>query len=191
MQSTSPLSGFKRTVLDFAPLAAFFIGFKLGGLKEATVAMVVATTLALTVIYVFERRIAMLPLISGVCVLVFGSLTLYLDNELFIKMRPTIVNALFGTILLIGVFGFKRGWMSHLFSFAFSLSERGWLVLSRRWGFFFFGMAVLNELVWRSVPTETWVNIKVFGYMAITMAFTLAQFKLVERHALKEEVTNG
>jgi intracellular septation protein len=187
MQSASPLSGFKRTLLDFAPLVAFFIGFKYAGLKEATIAMVVATAVALAVIYAFERRIALLPLISGLCVLLFGSLTIYLDNELFIKMRPTIVNALFGAVLLTGVYVRRTGWMSHLFSFAFQLSEQGWLVLSKRWGFFFLGMALLNELVWRSVPTETWVNIKVFGYVAITMVFTLAQFRLIERYAPKEE----
>lgn len=185
-ENLSPITGLKRTLLDFAPLVAFFIGYKMGGLKLATVAMIGVTVVTLAIIYAFERRVALLPLISGVCVLVFGSLTLYLNDELFIKMRPTIVNALFGFALLVGVYVRKTGWMSHLFSFAFQLTERGWLILSRRWGFFFLFLACVNEVVWRSVPTETWVNIKVFGYVGLTMVFTLAQFRLVERYAVKE-----
>jgi len=183
----SPLTAGRRTLLDFAPLVAFFVGYKLGGLKAATVAMVVATSAALAIIYAFERRVALLPLISGLCVLFFGSLTLILNDELFIKLRPTIVNTLFGTILLVGVYGYKQGWMKHLFSFAFQMNERGWLILSRRWGVFFLLLAMINEIVWRSVATEVWVNIKVFGYVGLTMLFTLAQFRLIERHAVEEK----
>ena len=187
MPAPTPLHAARRALLDFAPLVAFFVGYKLHGLALATGLMVAATVVSLGIIYFVERRVALLPLISGTCVLVFGTLTLALNDELFIKLRPTIVNALFGSALLIGVYGYKQGWMKHLLSFAFQLTERGWLVLSRRWGWFFYAMALLNEAVWRSVPTDVWVNIKVFGYVGVTMAFTFAQFKLIERHALPDE----
>lgn len=190
-QPTSPLHGIRRTLLDFAPLVGFFIAYRMEGLMAATLAMVLLTAVTLGIIYVFERRVALLPLLSGVCVLVFGVLTLVLDDELFIKLRPTIVNAVFGTVLLVGVYRYRTGWMKHLFGFAFQLNDRGWWVLSRRWGFFFFALALLNEVVWRSVPTDVWVNVKVFGYVSLTMLFTLCQWRLVEKYSIVEAHTSG
>jgi intracellular septation protein len=173
-------------MLDFLPLVTFFIGFKLAGIALATALMVGFTCVSLTAIYLMEKRIALLPLISGVCVLVFGSLTLLFDSELFIKLRPTIVNTLFAMILLVGAYGFKQGWLKYVMGFAFHVSDACWLILSKRWACLFLGLACLNELVWRNFSTDTWVNIKVFGFIGITLVFSMAQLPLMERMKLPE-----
>ena len=174
-------SSMRRMALDFAPLVAFFIGFKLGGIGLATAVMVVVTAITLAIIYVLEKRIALLPLISGVCVLVFGTLTLLLDSELFIKLRPTVVNLLFCSVLLVGAYGFRQGWLKYVMSFAFSLTEAGWLTLSKRWALLFLTLAVINEIVWRNFPTEVWVNVKVFGFVGLTLLFSVCQLPLINR----------
>lgn len=176
-----------RNLLDMAPLVCFFVAYQVAGLLPATAVMVVATVITLIGIYVLEKRIALLPLLSGSMVCIFGLMTLVFHDETFIKMRPTVVNAMFGAVLLIGALGFQRGLLRHVFSFAFDLSERGWLILSRRWGLFFLLLAMINELVWRNVSTEIWVNVKVFGYMGLTMVFTLLQMKLIARESTREE----
>lgn len=181
----------RRLLLDFLPLVAFFVGFKLGGVALATMVMVIATALALAFVYATEKRIALLPLISGICVLVFGSLTIVLDSELFIKLRPTVVNLLFASVLLVGVYGFRQGWLKHIMSFAFQLTDEGWLTLSKRWAGLFLTLALINELVWRNFPTDIWVNIKVFGFVGLTLLFSLAQLPLIEREALQEGTGNA
>lgn len=182
-----PPLGVARNLLDMLPLACFFIAYQVAGLLPATAVMVVATIITLIVIYVLEKRVALLPLLSGSMVCVFGIMTLVFHDETFIKMRPTVVNAMFGVVLLVGAVGFHKGLLRHVFSFAFQLSERGWLILSRRWGLFFLLLAVINELVWRSVSTEVWVNVKVFGYMGLTLVFTLSQMRLIARETISED----
>ncbi len=176
-------------LLDFVPLIAFFIGYKLGGIALATMVMVAVTAASLAIIYVTEKRIALLPLISGICVLVFGTLTILLDSELFIKLRPTVVNLLFAFVLFVGAFGFKQGWLKYVMQFAFQLTEAGWLVLSKRWAVFFMSLAFINELVWRNFPTDIWVNVKVFGFVGLTLLFSLAQLPLITR--MQMEQNNG
>lgn len=175
-----------RMALDFAPLVAFFVGYKLGGIALATGVMVVVTAVTLVVIYALERRIALLPLISGVCVLVFGTATLLLDSELFIKLRPTVVNLLFASVLLVGVYGFKQGWLKHVMGFAFALNEGAWLTLSKRWACLFIALACVNEVVWRNFSTDVWVNVKVFGFVGITLLFSMAQLPLINREQLEQ-----
>lgn len=187
-QTNSPPSA-RRMLLDFLPLAAFFIGFKLGGIALGTLVMVVVTAAALAIVYVQEKRIALLPLISGICVLVFGTLTIVLDSELFIKLRPTVVNMLFATVLLVGVYGFRQGWLRHVMGFAFQLTPEGWLTLSKRWACLFVTLAVINEIVWRNFPTEIWVNVKVFGFVGLTLLFSMCQLPLINRTQL--EAQNG
>ncbi len=182
-------ASFKRMLLDFVPLIAFFIGYKLGGIALATMVMVAVTAASLAIIYVTEKRIALLPLISGICVLVFGTLTILLDSELFIKLRPTVVNLLFAFVLFVGAFGFKQGWLKYVMQFAFQLTEAGWLVLSKRWAVFFMSLAFINELVWRNFPTDIWVNVKVFGFVGLTLLFSLAQLPLITR--MQMEQNNG
>jgi intracellular septation protein len=171
-----------KLILDFAPLAVFFVAFKLGGVMAATVALMLATALSIGVIYMKERQLALAPLITGGVVMVMGGLSVALHNEQFIKMKPTVVNLLFAAILLGGAFISKRGLLKYVLDMAFQLSEQGWLVLSRRWGFFFVFLAGLNEVIWRNFSTEFWVSFKVFGMFTLTIAFAISQLKLVERY---------
>ena len=144
----------------------------------------IATALALTVSWILTRTLPMMPLISGLVVLVFGALTLYLQNDTFIKMKPTIVNTLFGVILLGGLF-FGQSLLGYVFNSAFKLDDEGWRKLTLRWGIFFLFLAVLNEVVWRNFTTDTWVAFKVWGTMPITIIFTMAQMPLVMRHSVE------
>ncbi len=172
-----------KLALDFAPLAVFFIGYKLFGLMAATGLLVVATIASLAITYGVERKIAMAPLISGVLVAALGGLTILLDDERFIKIKPTLVNMGFALTLLIGVYGFRRGLLRHLLGMAFHLTDEGWMLLSRRWGFFFLFLAALNESIWRNFPTEFWVNFKVFGMFTLTVAFALSQSRMIEKYS--------
>ncbi|HEU5046943.1 MAG TPA: septation protein A [Rickettsiales bacterium] len=176
-----------KLVLDLAPLAAFFTAYKLYGLFAATTVIIVLTLLSLAIIYVVERRIALAPLITAIVVAIFGGLTLYLHDETFIKVKPTLVNLVFAAILLGGCAA-KKGLLKHVFGSAFSLTPQGWLALSRRWGLFFLSMAVLNECVWRNVPTPIWVDFKVFGILGLTMVFAVAQTGFIrDNQEIKEE----
>ncbi len=172
-----------KLAMDFAPLAVFFIAFKLGDVMAATIALMVATTISVAVTYAVERKIALAPLISGGLVLVMGLLTVALNDEEFIKIKPTLVNLLFASILLGGVFIYKRGLLKHILDVAFSLTDEGWQLLSKRWGYFFVFLAGLNEFIWRSFSTDFWVNFKVFGMFTLTILFAISQFRLVERYS--------
>ena len=174
-----------RLLLDFSPLAAFFIGYRLFDITGATALLVGVTLLSLLVIYIIERRVALAPLISGVLVAVFGALTIALDDERFIKIKPTLVNLLFSAILLGGVYGARRGLLRYVLDVAFHLKDEGWLVLSRRWGFFFLFLAALNEMIWRNFSTSFWVDFKVFGMFSLTIAFAVAQVRVIGRYETK------
>lgn len=180
-----------KLLLDFAPLGVFFAAYKLADIMSATVALVVATAISLIVIYAVERKIALAPLVSGVLVAIMGGLTILLNDELFIKVKPTLLNVAFAAVLLGGVYIFKRGLLKYVLDVAISLSDAGWLLLSKRWGFFFLFLAGLNEVIWRSFPTEFWVNFKVFGMFTLTIAFALSQWKLIEKYSVpkKEDVS--
>jgi len=183
---TARLSPLAKITLDFAPLAVFFVGYKLGGVMAATVAIIVATLLSIGIIYAVERKLALAPLISGVLVTVLGGLSIALKNEQFIKMKPTAVNAVFAAILLTGVYAYRRGLLKYVLDVAFQLTEQGWLILSRRWGFFFLFLAGLNECIWRNFPTGFWVDFKVFGMFSLTILFALSQFALLEKYKAPE-----
>ena len=131
------------------------------------------------------HTLPIMPLVSGVVVLVFGALTLWLQDDVFIKMKPTIVNTLFGAVLLGGLV-FGKSLLGYVFDSAFHLDAEGWRKLTLRWGLFFLFLAVVNEVVWRSFPTDTWVAFKVWGIMPITLVFTLSQMPLIMRHSLDE-----
>lgn len=178
-----------RFVLDIAPLAVFFIVYQLEGLQMATAALIPATLLALGIGYYKEKKISPMPAITGVAVLVLGGLTLWLDNELFIKMKPTMVNAVFGTVVLASV-ALGRPILKFLFSMAFHLTDRGWRLLSLRWGVFFFFLAGLNEYIWRNYSTDFWVDFKVFGMLSLTIVFTLAQLPLLMKEMLENDNVN-
>ncbi len=153
----------------------------------ATALFMVATAVALSASWLLTRTLPIMPLVSGVIVFVFGGLTLWLNDDTFIKMKPTIVNTLFGVVLLGGLF-FGKALLGYVFDSAFKLDAEGWRKLTFRWGLFFLFLAVTNEVVWRSFDTDTWVAFKVWGIMPITLIFTFSQMPLIMRHSLDEKV---
>lgn len=189
-----------KLALELGPLLVFFFTNArgeslierfpvLGHIGEpiflATALFMVATVIALTVSWILTRTLPMMPLISGIVVLVFGALTLWLHNETFIKMKPTIVNTLFGSILLGGLF-FGKALLGYVFDSAFRLDAEGWRKLTFRWGLFFLFLAITNEVIWRNFSTDFWVAFKVWGTMPITIVFTLSQMPLIQKHTLPE-----
>lgn len=178
-----------RAALDLGPLLLFFAVFEFYGIYAATGAFMVVIFLALGAGYAIERRISPMPLLTAALVLVFGGLTLYLKNDTFIKMKPTVLYALFGFVLLGGL-AFGRLFVKYLFATAFELSDEGWRKLTYRWGFFFLALAVTNEIVWRTLSTGTWVKFKVFGIIPLIALFAAAQLPLVLKHEIKRENEN-
>lgn len=171
-----------KFALELGPLVVFFIANGRAGIYVATGAFMVATFAALLVMWLIARKIAVMPLVSAIVVLVFGTLTLWLQDDHFIKMKPTIVNALFGGLLLGGL-AFRKPLLPYVLGDVFELTPEGWHKLTIRWGVFFLVMAVLNEVVWRSVSTDTWVAFKTFGYLPLTLVFAMAQVPLMTAHA--------
>jgi intracellular septation protein len=175
----------------FAPLVAWTLPPQLlsgenAGLFTATAVLMVAVVLALIVSYVRTRHLPVMPLITAVLVVIFGALTLYLHDPRFIKMKPTILYAAFGLALLAGL-AFKKPLLPILLDNAIALSERGWRILTWRWTFFFFALALANEIVWRTQSSNTWVLFKFPGTVIVIFLFTMAQLPLMLRHEVKEE----
>jgi intracellular septation protein len=175
-----------RLGLDLGPLLLFFLSFQWGGIFVGTGVFMLAVLIALAIGYSIERRFSPMPVFTAILVLIFGGLTLYLKNDTFIKMKVTVLYAFFGFTLLGGL-AFRRLFVKYVFSTAFELSEEGWRKLTWRWGFFFLALAVVNEIIWRSLPTADWVKFKVFGIVPLIMLFALAQMPLVLKHELKED----
>lgn len=156
-----------------------------GPIFIATALFMIATAVALAASWLLVRTLPIMPLVSGVVVFVFGALTLYLQDEVFIKMKPTIVNTLFGAVLLGGLL-FGKSLLGYVFDSAFRLDAEGWRKLTLRWGVFFFFLALVNEIVWRNFSTDLWVAFKVWGIMPITVIFTMSQMPLIMRHSLDD-----
>jgi intracellular septation protein len=175
-----------KFLIDIGPLVVFFVANARFGIIGGTAAFMAATVVSLGTNYWLERRLPMLPLATAVFVLVFGGLTVALNDELFIKLKPTIVNTLFGVILLGGL-AMGRPLLRPLLGAVFALNETGWRKLSFRWALFFFALAIVNEIVWRNVTTDMWVNFKVFGIMPLTVLFSLAQMPLIARYRPDDE----
>jgi intracellular septation protein len=175
-----------KLALELGPLVVFFFSNARFGIFAATGIFMVVTLVALSVSWWLTRRLAIMPVITGIVILIFGGLTLLLQDEIFIKMKPTIVNTLFGTTLLVGLW-FGRALLGYVFDSVFRLDDEGWRKLTLRWGLFFFALAALNEVIWRNFSTDFWVSFKVFGIMPLTVLFTLSQMPLIQRHALPDE----
>lgn len=179
-----------KFLVDFGPLVLFFIVFKTSGLMPATAALIGATLALLALNYAITRHIALMPLVTAIVVAIFGGLTLWLDDERFVKLKPTIVQALFALILFGGLL-LKKPALKYVLSDALKMTDDGWRQLTWRFALFFAAMAVLNEIVWRSVSTELWVDFKVFGILGLTMLFSICQMPLMKRHMIEQPATDN
>ncbi|WP_404386315.1 septation protein A [Caenispirillum salinarum] len=179
-----------KLLLEIGPLVVFFVGNNKYGIIPATGAFIVATVVALSASWLIARKVPVLPLISGIFVIGFGGLTVLLEDDLFIKLKPTIVNALFAAVLFVSL-GLKRNVLKIVFDAAFHLTDEGWRKLTWRWAWFFCLLAVLNEIVWRSFDTDTWVQFKVFGIMPLTIIFSLTLVPLLTKYHPENEAKAG
>jgi intracellular septation protein len=190
-----------KLALELGPLIVFFfanargtqlaaqfpaLGSLGGPIFIATALFMAATIISLVVSYAIARTVPIMPLVSGAVVMVFGLLTLYLHDDTFIKMKPTIINTLFGSILLTGLY-FGKSFLKIVFDAAFQIDEAGWKKMTFRWGLFFLFLAIINEIVWRNTTTDVWVTFKVWAVMPITLLFTLSQLPLIMRHSTEEK----
>jgi intracellular septation protein len=175
-----------KLALELGPLVLFFLANQRAGIFTATALFLAATLIALAIHYALVRKLPIMPLVSGVVVVVFGGLTLALQDELFIKLKPTIVNTLFGVVLLGGLF-FGKSLLALVLDSVLDLTEEGWRKLTFRWALFFFALAILNEIVWRTQTTDFWVSFKVFGIMPLTLAFAFAQTPLLLKYEKRKE----
>jgi len=175
-----------KLFLDFFPLGAFFIAYKLEGMMVATAVILACTFISLGITYVWEKRISPAPLISGILAALLGGMTLALQNETFIKIKPTLVNVIFAAVLLGGA-AYGKPLLKYLLQATFQMTETGWMKLSVRWGIFFLLLALLNEMVWRNFPDDVWVNFKVFAIMPLTLAFAAAQWPLIKNYMVESE----
>jgi intracellular septation protein len=202
-----PENALLKLVLEMGPLLVFFLANNRpqlfrplfarilptslvegpqSGIFIATAAFMIAMVASLILTRILMRSLPVMPLVSGVVVLVFGGLTLFFQDDLFIKLKPTIVNSLFGAVLLGGL-AFGKPLLPYVLGTVFRLTPEGWRILTLRWGLFFFVLAALNEIVWRMFSTDFWVAFKVWGVMPITMVFAMAQIGIMQRHGMPED----
>ncbi len=194
------MNPFLKMAIEIGPLILFFLAnargeqaaalwpaiASLGGpIFFATAVFVVATLVSLAVSYALTRRLPLMPFVTAIVVVVFGALTLWLQNETFIKLKPTIIYVLFGAVLLGGL-AFGRSLLGYVFDAVFKLTDEGWRQLTIRWGVFFLALAVLNEIVWRSFSTDFWVSFKLFGFLPLTFVFAMAQMPLINRYSTEK-----
>lgn len=183
-------------LVEMLPLAAFFIAYKFAhrvfgnpedkNLIYATGVLMVATIIAVAYKWVKERKIATMPLVTVGLLMVFGGLTIYFDNDLFIKIKPTILNLLFATILLGGLL-FKKNLISFVMGTVLKLEDRGWFKLTLMWGIYFIALAALNEYVWRNYSEDTWVSFKLFGMTPLSIVFSIVSIFAVSKHLIPDE----
>ena len=179
------MKSISKLLIDIGPLAVFFIFYSRGDLKSAIIPFMIATIIAVLFSYIMEKKIPVMPTVGALIILIFGGLTIYFDNEVFFKMKPTIINLLFALILYGGVI-VKKPLLKFLLGAAIKLEDEGWKILTQRWISFFIALAILNEIVWRTQSTDIWVNFKVFGILPITFIFTMTQFPLIKKYQIED-----
>jgi intracellular septation protein len=205
--SETPENPLLKLVLEMGPLMVFFLGNSRpellkpllrpllpatlldgpqSGIFVATASFMIAMLISLVLTKLLLKKLPIMPIVSGVVVMVFGGLTLWLHDDTFIKLKPTIVNALFGSVLLGGL-AMGKPLLPYVLDGVFKLTPEGWRKLTFRWGLFFFLLAAINEIVWRMFSTDFWVAFKVWGVMPLTIAFTISQMGLLQRYGLNEE----
>ena len=175
-----------KFITDFCPLLIFFtVYYKSGNnLSVAIPPLIIATLIAVLISYLAERKIPYLPLMGGVIISIFGGLTLYFNDPVFLYMKPTIINIIFSFVLIVGRTFFNKNLLKYFFQNAFQIDESGWDKLNYRWIIFFIFLALINELVWRTQTEVVWVNFKVWGILPLTFIFTAFQIPLINKHKL-------
>ena len=179
---------FLKFLTDFGPLIIFFYYYYDSGkdLKIAIPPFIIATIIALLIVWILEKKIPKMPLVGGILITLFGGLTIYFNNPVFIYIKPTIINILFGLALIFGRYFTNEPVLKKLMSKSISLTDEGWEILNKRWIYFFFALAILNEAVWRTQSEEFWVNFKVWGLLPITFIFTAFQIGLISKYKINE-----
>lgn len=196
---TKTISPLLKLALEFGPLAIFFVTYRMYGGEEvmiggtayqgvvvATIAFIPAILASLAISYAMTRNIPRMAAVTAVVVLVFGGLTIWLNDATFIKMKPTIVNMIFAIILGAGLL-MGRSYLKMLMGEVLPLTDEGWMIFTKRWAIFFVFMAILNEVIWRTQTENFWVNFKVFGSLTITLAFMISQAGLLKRYSSEAE----
>jgi intracellular septation protein len=177
---------FLKFITDFGPLLIFFtIYYKSGNdLRVAIPPLIVATLIAVLISYIVERKIPYVPLVGGIIISIFGGLTLYFNNPVFLYVKPTIINIIFALVLFVGKTFLNKNFLKILFNNAFQINETGWNKLNNRWIIFFIFLAFVNELVWRTQTEVIWVNFKVWGMLPLTFIFTAFQLPLINKYKI-------
>ncbi len=175
-----------KFITDFGPLLIFFVVYykNENNLEIAIPPLIVATLISVAVVYYVEKKIPYLPLIGAILISLFGGLTLYFNNPIFLYIKPTIINMIFASVLIFGKIFFNVNFLKFFFKNAFQLDELGWNKLNYRWAYFFIFLALLNELVWRTQSEVLWVNFKVWGILPLTFIFTALQLPLINKHKI-------
>src|SRR5262245_17045839 len=178
------MSPLLKMALDLGPLLIFFAANAMGGIFTATAVFMVAMTISILLSFAIERKVSPMPLLTFALVLIFGGLTLWLSNENFIKIKPTILYAMF-TVVLMGGLRVNRLFIKYLLGQTLQLSDPAWRALTWRWSLFFLALAITNEFVWRTTSTDTWVAFKVWGVFPLTLLFALMQTPFIARHQIE------
>jgi len=172
------MKSISKLLIDIGPLAIFFIFYTRSGLQASILPFMIATVIAVLFSYILEKKIPIMPTVGATIVLIFGGLTIYFDNEVFFKMKPTIINFIFAGILYGGLI-LKKPLLKYLLGAALKLNDDGWKILTQRWVGFFVALAILNEIIWRTQSTDIWVNFKVFGILPITFLFMMVWLHII------------
>ncbi len=177
-----------KFLTDFGPLLIFFYFYYNSDkdLQSAIPPLIIATIIAVLIVWLLEKKIPMVPLTGGILITFFGGMTIYFDNPIFIYMKPTIINILFGIVLFFGKYFTQEPLLKKVLGKSLPLTDTGWEKLNIRWVLLFFSLAILNEIIWRTQTEEFWVNFKVWGMLPITLIFTAFQIPLINKYKINE-----